>query len=171
MNLNFKLCENFSISQIICCRRKKKKKNEEDILGKSVTLMDLETIMFDSLLPSHNEYLYLKILENGVIISVEGDFMSDIDMEKTDFIGKNISSLEKNTELFRTYITPIFKRVLERNIPYQVCFKLNSQARVFCCTIHPCTVFNSVSSVDCIVRPAVFSVSKDEIDQFAINSE
>ena len=143
------------------------KQGGNESLGRVITLTVGESISFDSLLPNHNEYIYLKIKSAGEIIAAEGDFMNDLGMTRADFIGYHLNSIEKNRELFGEYIYPLFIRSIENGSVYQFCFRIDDTQRVVCCSLYPCTIPGAISSIDCVIRPAVF---KSDLDRFIVNT-
>jgi len=171
--MSFNLCGTFNLSlkelSCFCCIKKKKKEHLH--LGKTIHLIESNQVLFDSLIPLHDDYLLLKILRDETVISAEGGFMEDLEMSREDFIGIKVSHISKNVELFRSYITTVFKRVIETSTVYQFCFKLNEEGRIFCCTIYPCPIPDFMGSIDCVIRPGLISLDPRNIDRFAVKND
>jgi len=173
MTLNFTCCKDFKLTSLICCKNGNESPPPSPSPSPSpppprkiITLVESDKINFETLLPNHGKYIYLKILANETIVTAAGEFMNDLDMEKEDFIGKNICSIKKNTELFKECICPLFKRSMETGNTYQFCFTLGDNLRMIACNIYPCSIPGYISSADCIIRPVIL---KGNVDRFAIS--
>ena len=174
MGVNFSFCQNVNLGGFVLCKNKPEVDTPSpspsvetnfEMLGKAITLVESEHVKFNSLLPDHNEFIFLKILEEGRIIAAEGEFMDDIGMIKEDFMGREVCDIDKNRELFHDYICPLFKKSVETGSMYQFCFKVGINPRVICCSIYPSTMPGKISSVDCVIRPALYA---RDLDRFVL---
>ena len=167
MTLNLSCCQNVKFDKLFCCREKTETppSTPEPVVNENtigISLVESKHIKFEHLIPDHKDFIYLKILRDGVIISAEGDFITGMGMSREDLIGKKIKNIEKNRELFGDFIYPLFKKSIETRAMYQFCFKIT---RVICCSIYPCVIPGLVSSVDCVIRPARVEL---DIDKFVV---
>lgn len=139
-----------------------------DVLGEPITLIETEQIHFESLLPNHSEYLYLKILKNRSILFADGGLIDDLHMTLDDLIGIDLCSVVKNPELFGGCICPLITKTLEQGTAYQFCFKVGAHERLICCSIYPCSIPGHISSADCVIRPVINGFRPSLIDKFVL---
>lgn len=183
MTLNLNCCPNFNLGLGSLCSCKGKPETESPLppttpigdeassmysLGEPITLIETEQIHFESLLPTHPEYLYLKILKNRVVLCATGGLMDDLQMIDKDFIGVDLCLIGKNTELFGGCICPLVSKTLDQGTAYQFCFKLGSSERLFCCSIYPCSIPGQISSADCVIRPVINGFRPSLIEKFVL---
>lgn len=178
--VNLNCCPNFSLGTMCTCKGRPATESPPpslgepppstfvEPLGEFITLIEMEQIHFETLLPSHNEYLYLKIKKNKNILCATGGLLDDLKMEKKDFIGVNLCEVKKNPQLFGDFICPLTTKSLETGTAYQFCFKLGSHERTICCSIYPCTIPGQISSIDCVIRPIINGFRPSLIDKFAL---
>lgn len=183
MTLNLTCCRELNLSSLICCKNEKESPSPSPVpspvpslipspvpsLGKMITVIESDKIHFNTLLPDHKEYIYLKILANERIIAAEGEFMDDLDMTKGDFLGRTICDVPRNSELFKECICPLFKRSMETGATYQFCFKIEDSPRLITCNIYPCSIPGFISSADCVIRPAIKGVFGEDMDRFVVS--
>lgn len=187
MTLNLNCCPNFNLGLGSLCSCKDKPRTESpepinpvpmepnsgidatrDLLREPIVLVENEQIHFESMLPNHTEFLYLKILNDKKILAIAGGLIGDLKMDKDDLIDKDVCSVEKNQELFADFICTLVSRSLENGTAYQFCFKIGSSGRILCCSIYPCSIPGFVSSVDCIIRLVIEGFRPSLIDKFIL---
>lgn len=185
MSLNLTCCKEFNLSSLICC--KKGQEHEEDPSSSErglntfindrgnlednqniITIIDITPYRFENLIPDHDHYLFIKILFNEIIISVEGEFINQLNMAREDFIGKKICNVKKNIDLFKDCICPLFHRSIETGNIYEFSFLINDNPQHLTCNIYPCLMSPKISSVDCVIRPSSKGISKNP-DRFVVN--
>jgi len=163
------------MGKLSCCGKKEEDDEPdfsvtdlEETLGHVITLVDNDRINFDSLFPSHTEYIYMKIVSDEKIVSVSGDLFDDFGLAPEDLLDKNICSIEKNAELFGEFMCPLFRRSIKTGMAFQFCFSLDNEKRLFCCSIYPCPIPGMISSVDCVIRPISRGFKVSDIDRFIL---
>ena len=193
MSINLNCCPNFNLGLGSLCSCKDKSETNSppsspqpsipidrshfrsvtptNVLGEPITLVETDQIHFENLLPNHSEYLYLKILKNVTVLFAIGGLMDDLHMVQEDFLGVNICSIVRNSELFGECICPLVTKTLENGTAYQFCFRLNGYERLICCSIYPCSIPGRISSSDCVIRPVVNGFRPSLIDKFVLPLE
>jgi len=169
MSFSVNCCENINISKFNCFGRKTKDFSKESD-EKEIFLVKSKIVRFEKMIPENNPYLYLKIMKSGEIISCVGNFSKELGIKKRKIFGKIIDRIKTPNELFCSFICPLFKRSIETGESYQFCFKFGKKQKLICCSIYPCSIPGSISSVDCVIRPTVVEMDPGEIDQFAIKA-
>ena len=180
MSINFNCCPNLNLGLGSLCSCKEKPRTDSppldngphhnlmDTMGEPVTLVETEQIQFENIIPGHMEYLYLKIIKDQTVLCVAGGLLDDFRMTSQDFLGISLCSVVKNQELFGGCICPLVRKALENGTAYQFCFKLGKKERLICCSIYPCSIPGSISSVDCVIRPVVSGFRPSLIDKFVL---
>lgn len=153
------LCQEFNLFTkfINCCRKNKDNNSEEDFrLIKTIPKKYIE------LVPRYHDYIYLKILKSGKIISVSGGLLKFFNLKTKDLLNINLNEIRKCTILFEEYIGPLFESCLEKNISYQFIFKFKK--KIFSCSLYPCWVPDKLCSIDIVMRPYQNTINNNEDD-------
>lgn len=157
--LEFKLCENFKISKIICSC----KKTPEPIVETDLKLIKTGHKKYKELVPKSKKYIYLKILDTGEIISVIGKLITFFNLKTKDLLHKKLGDIEKCSILFSDFISPLFDSCVEKNLAYQFDFELKKKR--FSCSLYPCQIPEEedilISSVDIVIRYSHNIISTD----------
>ena len=162
MSLHLHLCENFSIKQILLGWAKKKKKEKYSLVEKHL-------IIYEELIPIDEDYMYLKVLKNEIIISLNGNLMNFFNIKKNTYINKKISKIKKDNELVDEYLFPLFVDCIEDGEIYQFVVKFNDD-ELYSCTLYPCFLNSlDISSVDIIVRKYKHTMDKDKFKLIKLN--
>jgi hypothetical protein len=142
-------------------------------LGEPIVLVDNDPVFFETLIPNHREYLYLKILNTYCILCAVGGLLVDLKMKRDDLIDVNLRSLKKNQDLFGDFIYSLVSKTFENKTSYQFCFRLGRNQRILCCSIYLCPIPGHISSVDCVIRPIIKGFKHSLIDKYilSLNSE
>ena len=101
-NIVFKCCDNFNIKKMFfSCKgsKKKKEKKKKHKCNLLFDLVDSTPKKYNNLVPPEN-FLYLKILKNGKIISISGDYLEEFNLKKEDLLNKKLENIKCCTELF-----------------------------------------------------------------------
>lgn len=104
---------------------------------------------FRDLIPSHKEYMYLKVLTNGKILIAKGNILKSI------FKLKNIekkSIHDINIEFFNDYLNNLMGIVKEEHSAYQFNFQYKTELTMYSCSIYPCMVYEDCKSFDIVIR-------------------
>lgn len=178
MSLNLTCCKEFNLTSLICCKQGGKTTSPTPSptpsmsfsLGKVITIVDSPQVKFENLIPSHKEYLYLKILSNYTVISLSGELLDDLDMTISDILGKTICEIKRNGQLFKECICPLLTQSIKTGDIYQFCFTIDATPRIITCTIYPCPTPEGIHSADCIIRPSEKMIDRDDLDRFRITT-
>ena len=162
--VNIKCCDTFSISKIFFSCKKK----EIDTNELTFELIESPHKKFDDLILSNQDYLYLKILKNKKIISVEGNYIKKLFMTKEDLLNKKLDSINKCSELFGEYILPLFETSIENGEAYQFDFKTSIENKIMACSLYPCSIPGAIASVDVVIRNSPPIKNKLKLDSFVI---
>lgn len=116
----------------------------------SIVLVKSDNIYhFKDLIPNDNNYMYLKILNNGKIFFAKGKFI------KSMF---GLRKLEKyhiddvKHEFFKEYLYILLNKVRKENSAYQFNFQYKSDIILYSCSIYPCLINEKCKSFDIIIR-------------------
>ena len=104
---------------------------------------------FKDLIPTSDEYMYLKVLNTGRIIICKGKFLRSI------FKLKNLekkSIYDIKIEFFSDYLNALFDKVKEEHIAYQFNFQYKDNITLYSCSIYPCMVYDDCKSFDVVIR-------------------
>ena len=121
-----------------------KYKDDDIVLVKSDNIYK-----FRDLIPSHKEYMYLKVLTNSKILIAKGNILRSI--FKLKKIEKK-SIYDINIEFFNDYLNNLMEIVKEENSAYQFNFQYKSEMTIYSCSIYPCMVYDDCKSFDIIIR-------------------
>ena len=106
---------------------------------------------FEDFLPSKDDYLYMKVLSNGKIISVKGKYLWKI-FKLTKRKVKNKPLLDINREFFKDYLQVLLQKAKDENSAYQFGFQYKDDLEVILCSIYPCMVYEECKSFDIVIR-------------------
>jgi hypothetical protein len=120
---------------------------------------------FNNLVPSHDEYLFIKILNDGRIISIVGGLGKFFSMNSKNFLNKKLSDVKKNHILFNDFIEPLFNACIPEASAYQ--FDFMTKDKKFSCSLYPCLMPGELSSVDIVIRP-LKSIAIADIHQYIL---
>ena len=162
--VNIKCCDTFSVSKVFFSCKKRENDNEE----LTFELIESPHKKFEDLIPSSQDYLYLKILKNKKIISVDGNYIKNLLLTKEDLINKKLDSINKCSELFGEYILPLFETSIKNGEAYQFDFKNNNENRIMACSIYPCSIPGAITSVDVVIRNSPSIKNKLRLESFVI---
>ena len=191
MAVVFKCCDNFNISKMLfSCKGKGKGKGEGKNKNKNknknnkrdsfceeedacvFNLVKSEHTTFkDFIPPTSKNYMYLKILSSGKIISMSGDYYKKLLMKPEEIINKKISSLTTGKTLFVDFITPLFEACVKNSEAYQFNFKCSDNGKTMSCSLYPCPIPGSISSVDVVIRNNKEALNIVDPNDFIINNE
>ena len=143
--VNFSICQNFKISNLIFKCSKEEERSLEFVL---VDQQD-KHYTFPNLIPESNNYLFLKIDRFEKIISVEGEYIKLFKMKKKDLLNKNLYDI-RNGEA------------------YQFSFKINKDDSDLVCSIYPCYIPGKTSSVDIVIRKPQITMTKESVDSYVL---
>ena len=106
---------------------------------------------FRNFIPSNN-FLFLKILQNDVVVSCRGDLC------KKMFRTRNKKMLDKDIttfgiEFFSDYVYNLKEKASDDCSAYQFLFQYKDSIETYSCSIYPCTIFSKCKSFDIIIRP------------------
>ena len=73
-------------------------------------------------------------------------------MKKKDIINKYLYEISKNKIFFLDFIKPLLEMALEKGEAYQFMFKINTEQKNLVCSLYPCYIPDSVTSVDIVIR-------------------
>ena len=107
-------------------------------------------VKFSSILPfDSNEFLYMKIMKNGKIISTSGDYIKNIfKLNKSKLKYRNLSTIKY--DFFRSFIHDIIIRNPIDNI--QFTFTYRDHITPYSCSLYPCLVSGNPDSYDVVIR-------------------
>lgn len=160
--LEFKLCEKFEIKKISCCMRKKEILTEEDF-----KLIKTKHKKYQKLIPKNHEYLFLKVLDSGYIISSVGELLNFFKLKPKDLNNKSLEEVSKCQPLFNDFIQPLFESCLEKEQAYQFDFEVKNKK--FSCSLYPCYIPDDIASVDIVIRPSHHAILNKNNDRFILN--
>jgi len=145
---NISLCNNFKISKIffICTGNNKSEDLEFELIKQN------ENLGFHNLIPESDNYLYMKADKYEKIIAVEGDYLKKFKMKKKDIINKYLYEISKNKIFFLDFIKPLLEMALEKGEAYQFMFKINTEQQKLVCSLYPCYIPDSITSIDIVIR-------------------
>ena len=143
--MEIKLCDNFKINKLVCCI-----KNKEVLTEADFKLIKTKHKKYKQLVPKHTDYIFLKILDTGEIISVVGKLLSFFNLKSKHLLHKFINDIDKCSSLFSEFISPLFDSCLEKNLAYQFDFELKNKR--FSCSLYPCSIPDEITSVDIVIR-------------------
>lgn len=160
--LEFKLCEKFEIKKNICCIKKSETLTESDF-----KLIKTKHKKYPKLVPSHHDYIFLKVLNNHEIISVVGDLLKFFKLKTKDLMGKTLDSVSKCQPLFSDFILPLFESCLTNVSAYQFDFEVLNKK--FSCSLYPCYIPDDIASVDIVIRPSHHTLTNKNKERFKID--
>lgn len=106
---------------------------------------------FVDFLPSSEDYMYMKVLSNGKIISAKGRYLRKIfRLYKRNV--KNKSLLDINREFFNEYLATLLQKAKDENSAYQFGFQYKDDLELILCSIYPCMVYEECQSFDVVIR-------------------
>lgn len=158
--MEFKLCDNFKINRLNCCTK------GDTLTAEDFTLIKTKHKKYNNLVPSNHDYIFLKVLDNGEIISVVGKLLPYFGLKSKDLLGKPLNKITKCQPLFNDYIEPLFLACMEKNSAYQFDFELKGQK--FSCSLFPCSIPVDITSVDIVIRPSHDVLTAGEKDSFIL---
>ena len=165
---NFKFCDNFKISRLIFnCNRGSYNTDELEfhLLNQGV-----KQYSFTSMLPKSNNYLYMKVDQNGKIISIEGDYMTKFKIKRKNFIGLYLEETTQLVDFFIDFIKPLHEKSINSGEAYQFLFNTSHDDNPLVCSLYPCSVPGFISSLDVVVRQPQDIVEKSRISDFILKS-
>jgi hypothetical protein len=141
------ICPNFKIGKIKFnfCTEKKEQFTEADF-----KLIKTKHKKYKQLVPKNNNYIYLKVLDTGEIISVIGHLLPFFNLKSIHLLKKHLNDIDKCAALFSEFIHPLYESCLEKNLAYQFDFELKTKR--FSCSLYPCSVAEEITSVDIVIR-------------------
>ena len=160
LEVNF--CKSIKINKLNFCIKSKSKLNEEEF-----KLIKSKHRKYKKLVPSNNEYMFLKVLDNGMIISAVGELLKFFQLKTKDLVNKYISDLEKCQVFFDDFICPLFYSCLENKTAYQFDFEIKNKK--FSCSLYPCPIPEEILSIDIVIRPSTNHISDKNTDSFVLN--
>jgi hypothetical protein len=104
---------------------------------------------FKNFIPSHQEYMYLKILNTGRILISRGNYLKAI-FKLKNIENKNINDIKR--EFFNDYLNSLLDKVKEEHTAYQFNFQYKEDITLYSCSIYPCMVYDDCKSFDVIIR-------------------
>jgi hypothetical protein len=122
------------------------------------------------MLPESTNYLYLKVDEFGKIISIEGDYMNKFGIKRKNFIGTYLEEAYQLTEFFIDFIKPLQEMSIKKGEAYQFLFNTSQDENPLVCSLYPCSIPGSISSVDIVVRQPQNIIEKNRISDFILKS-
>ena len=145
--VEFKICDNFKIGKIKFnfCGGKKEQFTEADF-----KLIKTKHKKYKQLVPKNNNYIYLKVLDTGEIISILGGLLPFFNLKSKYLLKKQLGAVDKCTVLFSEFISPLYESCLEKNLAYQFDFELKNKR--FSCSLYPCSIGDEITSVDIAIR-------------------
>jgi len=158
--LEINMCKNFRINKVNFCVNKKEKLTSEDF-----KLIKSKQRRYKKLVPNHKEYIFLKVLDNGMIISAVGKLLATFKLKEKDLINKHFDGLNQCRSLFLDFIEPLFNSCLEKGIAYQFDFLLKEKK--YSCSLYPCPIPDIVS-VDIVIRPSQNTVVDNNTEKFEL---
>jgi hypothetical protein len=173
MSVSCNLCQSFSIGSFSCSSKKNAERDSDEEFSPDdveFELIDSDQKKFEDLIPANENYLYMKILHNGKIISVSGSSLKEIPLEENDILEKNIDDIDIYKNLFLDYIKPLYEHALKKGEAYQFFFKTNMSETLIACSIYPCSIPKHITSVDVVIRYAHKSISETRISKFAFRN-
>jgi transcriptional regulator with PAS, ATPase and Fis domain len=162
--VNFSICQNFKISNLIFKCSKEEERSLEFVL---VDQQD-KHYAFPNLIPESNNYLFLKIDRFEKIISVEGEYIKMFKMKKKDLLNKNLYDIRKNKVFFLDFIKPLYLTAIRNGEAYQFSFKINREESDLVCSIYPCYIPGKTSSVDIVIRKPQITMTKESVDSYVL---
>lgn len=120
---------------------------------------------FIDLLPTTEDYMYMKVLSNGKIISVKGKYLWKI-FRLTKRSVKNKAVVDINREFFNEYLATLLQKVKEESSAYQFGFQHKDDLEVILCSIYPCMVYEDCQSFDIVIRKIGSRSRSEELKQF-----
>ena len=104
---------------------------------------------FKNFIPSHQEYMYLKILNTGRILISRGNYLKTI-FKLKNIENKNINDIKR--EFFNDYLNSLLDKVKDEHTAYQFNFQYKEDITLYSCSIYPCMVYDDCKSFDVIIR-------------------
>jgi len=117
-----------------------------------ITLIQTNKIYrFNNFIPNNN-CLFLKILQNDVVVSCRGDLC------KKMFKTRNRKMLDKDIktfgiEFFSDYVYNLKEKASGECSSYQFLFQYKDSIETYSCSIYPCIIIDKCKSFDIIIRP------------------
>jgi hypothetical protein len=156
---------NLNIKNIFLGCREKKKKIHFDLIKH-------KPIRYNQLIPDFGkDFLYLKILKCGKIISRNGNFAKYLSITKV----KNIKETKTCCDFFDDFIIPIFEECLKKKEPFQFnfsCYKKKKEKEYKTCSFYPCFIplkkGEKISSIDLVIRDTKVNIEKENISNYII---
>jgi hypothetical protein len=162
---NISLCNNFKISKIFFnCTGNKNPDLEFELVKQE------ENLGFHNLIPESDNYLYMKADKYEKIIAVEGDYLKKFKMKRKDIINKYLYEITKNKIFFLDFIKPLLEMALEKGEAYQFTFKISTEQQNLVCSLYPCYIPDSITSVDIVIRSPQAIKSDRNLPSFIIQS-
>ena len=91
-------------------------------------------------------------------------------MKRKDIINKYIYKIEKNKIFFLDFIKPLLEMALEKGEAYQFTFKMSTENQNLVCSLYPCYIPESITSVDIVIRSPQAIKSDRNLPSFIIQS-
>ena len=104
---------------------------------------------FKNLVPQNKEYMYLKVLNNGKILTAKGNFLKSI-FKLKNVENKNIYDIK--IEFFNDYLNALLDKVREEHCAFQFNFQYKEDITLYSCSIYPCMVYDDCKSFDVVIR-------------------
>ena len=169
MTCNFKFCDTFKISKLICVFNGRRNPDSGD-LEFNLIRQDGEHYSFDNVIPESDNYLFAKIDKNEKIISLEGGYIKKLGVNKKKMLGKYLYEIRKNNQLFLDFIKPLYEYSIKKGEAYQFTFNTNRDEVPLICSLYPCCIPGCTSSVDVVIRRREVVFRKESLSDFVINS-
>ena len=165
-NFNISLCHNFKISKVLFnC----KGGNNEDGLEFELIKQN-ENLGFHNLIPESENYLYMKADKYEKIIAIEGEYLKKFKMKKKDILNKYIYEIKENKIFFLDFIKPLLEMALSKGEAYQFMFKMSTENQNLVCSLYPCYIPDSITSVDIVIRSPQAIKSDRNLPSYIIQS-
>lgn len=159
--IEIKLCDSFKISKLSCFPKQSCSFSEQDF-----KLIKTKQKKYTNLIPKKEDYIFLKVLHGGEIISAVGKLLNLFKLKQQDLINKNLEDVSKCQVLFSDYIEPLFYSCLDNGVAYQFDFKIKN--KYFSCSLYPCSLPDEISSVDIVIRPSHNTEVETNTDKFIL---
>ena len=158
--LEINMCKNFKINRVSFCVNKRERLTREDF-----KLIKGKHRKYKKLVPNHKEYIFLKVLDTGKIISAIGNLLKTFKLKEKDLVNKNFEEIEECSTLFLDFIEPLFNSCLENETAYQFDFTLKDKK--YSCSLYPCPIPDIVS-VDIVIRPSQNAMVDKDTSKFVL---
>ena len=164
---NFKLCDTFKISKLICFPRYS---SENSHSFKLIKTDSRKQYKFTSLIPDSDSYLYIKIDNRDKIVALEGGYVKRYKIKRKRFLNKKLSEIEFCEDFLLNYIKPLHEKSIKDGLAYQFLFTSTCHEKTHVCSIYPCSVPGSVSSTDVVIREPVEVFNSEELESFILQT-